>query len=101
MGTGLEGIAAKARRETKLKFTSLCHHVTRELIWESLNNIPKQSAPGVDGISVDEAKKTFEGWIEEMLSSIHRKAYKAPPDVIWGQIFILDFQSNMGSNLYS
>ena len=79
MATGLEGIAAKARRETKLKFTSLCHHVTRELIWESLNNIPRQSAPGVDGISVDEAKKTFEVWIEEMLSSIHRKAYKAPP----------------------
>ena len=79
MGTGLEGIAAKARRETKLKFTSLCHHVTRELIWESLSNIPKQSALGVDGISVDEAKKTFEVWIEEMLSSIHRKAYKAPP----------------------
>jgi RNA-directed DNA polymerase len=79
MGTGLEGIAAKARRETKLKFTSLCHHITRELIWESLSKIPKQSAPGVDGISVDEAKKTFEVWIEEMLSSIHRKAYKAPP----------------------
>ena len=79
MGTGLEGIAAKARRETKLKFTSLCHHITRELIWESLNNIPKQSAPGVDGISVDKTKETFEGWIEEMLSSIHRKAYKAPP----------------------
>ena len=79
MGTGLEGIAAKARRETKLKFTSLCHHITRELIWESLNKIPKQSAPGVDGISVDEAKKTFGVWIEEMLSSIHREAYKAPP----------------------
>jgi RNA-directed DNA polymerase len=79
MATGLEGIAAKARRETKLKFTSLCHHITRELIWESLNKIPKESAPGVDGISVEEAKKTFEGWIEEMLASIHRKAYKAPP----------------------
>jgi retron-type reverse transcriptase len=79
MGTGLGGIAAKARRETKLKFTSLCHHITRELIGESLGNIPKQSAPGVDGISVDEAKKTFEVWIEEMIASIHRKAYKAPP----------------------
>ena len=79
MGTGLGGIAAKARRETKLKFTSLCHHITRELIWESLNKIPKESAPGVDGISVEEAEKTFEVWIEEMLSSIHRKAYKAPP----------------------
>jgi RNA-directed DNA polymerase len=53
--------------------------ITRELIWESLNNIPRQSAPGVDGISVDEAKKTFEVWMEEMFASIHRKAYKAPP----------------------
>ena len=79
MGTGLEGIAAKARKEAKLKFTSLGHHITRELIWASLNKIPAQSAPGMDGISVGEAKKTFEGWIEEMLSSIHRKAYKAPP----------------------
>jgi RNA-directed DNA polymerase len=79
MGTGLEGIAAKARRETDLKFTSLCHHVSRELIWESLGNIPKQSAPGVDGVSVDEAKETFGVWIEEMLPAIHRKAYKAPP----------------------
>ena len=39
METGLEGIAAKARRETKLKFTTLCHHVTRELIWKSLDNM--------------------------------------------------------------
>src|SRR4030042_5944976 len=79
MGTGLEGIAAKARRETDLKFTSLSHHVTRELIWESLSNTPKQSAPGVDGISVEEAKEKFGKWIEEMLLSIPRKAYKAPP----------------------
>lgn len=79
MGTGLEGIAAKARRETKLKFTSLCHHVTRELIWESLCNIPSQSAPGADGIGVEEAKKTFNEWIDGMLASIHRKAYHAPP----------------------
>jgi group II intron reverse transcriptase/maturase len=79
METGLEGIAAKARRETKLKFTSLCHHVTRELIWGSLNNIPKQSAPGADGIIVEEAKKTLDEWIDGMLASIHRKAYHAPP----------------------
>ena len=79
MGTGLEGIAAKARKETKLKFTTLCHHVTRELIWKSLNSIPKQSAPGVDGINVEETKKTFDAWIGEMLTSMHRKAYHAPP----------------------
>ncbi len=59
METKLEGIAAKARKETDLKFTSLCHHVTRELIWESLCHIPTDSAPGADGITVDEAKEDF------------------------------------------
>ena len=78
MATGLEGVAAKARRETKLRFTSLCHHITRELIWESLCNIPEYSAPGVDGVTVERAKKDFEVWVEEMLRSVHRKGYKAP-----------------------
>ncbi len=79
METGLEGIAVKARKETNLRFTSLCHHVTRGLIWESLCSIPHNSAPGVDGITVDEAKKDFGSWIEQMLESMHRKGYKAPP----------------------
>ena len=79
METKLEGIAARGRKETNLKFTSLCHHVTRELIWESLCNIPNDSAPRVDGITVDEAKKDFGSRIEQMLQSMHRKGYKAPP----------------------
>jgi RNA-directed DNA polymerase len=79
METKLEGIAAKARKEANLKFTSLCHHITRGLIWENLCNIPSKSAPGVDGITVDEAKNDFGNWIDHMLQSIHHKGYKAPP----------------------
>jgi RNA-directed DNA polymerase len=79
METRLEGIAAKARQETDLKFTSLCHHVTRELIWESLCHIPHDSAPGVDGITVDEAKKDFGVWIDKMFQSMHRKGYRVGP----------------------
>jgi group II intron reverse transcriptase/maturase len=78
MQTGLERIAEKARKETKLVFTSLAHHLTRELIWESLGHIPKGSAPGVDGQSVEEAKEDFGNWSEEMLTAIHRCGYKAP-----------------------
>ena len=78
MKTGLEGVAAKARRETKLRFTSLCHHINRELIWESLCKIPEYSAPGVDGVTVERAKKDFDVWVGEMLRSVHRKGYKAP-----------------------
>lgn len=41
--------------------------------------IPKRSAPGYDGVTVDAPKETFDQWVEQMLSSVHRQGYKAPP----------------------
>ena len=71
METGLEQIAAKARSEPKLRFTSLAHRVTRERVWENLCQIPKDSSPGVDGQTVPKAKESFGDWIEAMLQSMH------------------------------
>src|ERR1017187_3583501 len=79
MTTGLERIAAKAREDRKLKFTSLAHHVTEELIWESVCHIPKNSAPGCDEQTVTEAKETFKQWAPEMLRAIHDRGYRPPP----------------------
>jgi len=78
METKLEQIAAKARRETKLRFTSLAHHITRDRVRKNLSQISKSSAAGVDGQTVEAAKKSFDGWIEPMLQSIHRQGYRAP-----------------------
>lgn len=78
MATGLERIAAKARCEPKLRFTSLAHHITKERVWENLCEIPTDSAPGVDGQTVPEAKESFEVWVEAMLQSVHRQGYQAP-----------------------
>lgn len=78
METELERIAVKARSEPKLRFTSLAHHITRERIWRNLCQIPRNSAPGVDGQTVTEAKEDFKGWVEPMLQSMHRKGYQAP-----------------------
>lgn len=78
METKLERIADKARKDTNLKFTSLTHHVTKELIYESLNHILRKSAVGIDGIDVDEAKESFENWVNDMIALIHRKGYKPP-----------------------
>src|SRR5262249_2550633 len=78
METGLEQIAEKARREPKLRFTSLAHHITRDRAWRSLSQIPNRSAAGVDSEEVSEAKRSFEGWIGPMLQSVHRKGYRAP-----------------------
>ena len=78
METKLEQIAAKARREPKLRFTSLAHHITGDRVQKNLLQIPKWSAAGVDGQTVEAARKSFDGWIEPMLQSIHRQGYRAP-----------------------
>jgi group II intron reverse transcriptase/maturase len=78
VATGLERIAAKARKEARLRFTSLAHHITRDRVWQNLCQIPSKSAPGVDGQTVVEAKESFKEWIEPMLQSMHRKGYCAP-----------------------
>jgi len=78
MPTGLERIAAKARCEPKLRFTSLAHHITKERVWGNLCQIPTDSAPGVDGQTVPEAKESFREWIAAMLQSVHRQGYQAP-----------------------
>src|SRR2546425_1170350 len=78
METKLEQIAVKARREANLRFTSLAHHITRDRVLENLSKIPKRSAAGVDGQTVEGAKESCEEWIGPMLRSIHRQGYRAP-----------------------
>jgi RNA-directed DNA polymerase len=78
MATKLEQIAVKARCEANLCFSSLAHHITRDRVLKNLLQIPKRSAAGVDGQTVEGAKKSFEEWIGPMLQSIHRQGYRAP-----------------------
>lgn len=84
MTTGLERIAAKAKNETTFQFTSLAHHISRDLVRGSLEHMPRNTSPGTDGITRDVAIHDFENWIQEMTSSIHRKSYK-PPEIrrVW------------------
>ena len=78
MKTKLEEIAERAQREPKFRFTSLGHHITKELVMESLCHIDPRSSTGIDGITVKEAKETFQTWIDPMLQSVHHKGYKPP-----------------------
>lgn len=79
MTTGMERIAAKARQQSELQFTSLAHHITETLVWESLGAIPNNSAPGCDGQSVGEAKENFKVWAPPMLQAICHRGYQPPP----------------------
>ena len=79
METGLERIAAKAQANAKLRFTSIAHHVTKELILKSLYEIPRSSTAGIDGVDVEAARGTFSDWCPGMIEKIHQKGYHPPP----------------------
>ena len=78
METDLEQIAAKARSEPTLRFTSLAHHITPDRVCRNLMRIPSRSAVGIDGQTAQAAKDSFSEWIGPMLQSIHRQGYHAP-----------------------
>ena len=77
METELERIAAKARSEPTLRFTSLAHHITPDRVCRNLMRIPSRSAVGIDGQTAQAAKDSFSEWIGPMLQSIHRQGYHA------------------------
>ncbi len=49
--SGLERVREAARRDGKLKFTALLHHVTVDLLRGSYYSLKRQVAPGVDGLA--------------------------------------------------
>ena len=71
-------VAAKARSHPKEQFNNLLHHLTYELIEECLAKIPKSSAVGVDGMTVDQARENLDWLLPPILKQIHEGRYKAP-----------------------
>jgi hypothetical protein len=59
METGLERIAAKARCEPILRFTSLVNHITRDRVERNLMRLSNRSAAVVDGQTAEASKKSY------------------------------------------
>jgi len=55
------------------------HHVTPELIKECLDRVPAKSAPGVDGMTAEQARANLDWLLPEVLKQVHQGRYAAPP----------------------
>jgi len=75
----LDYVREAARRDGKLRFTTLLHHVTVDLLRESYFSLKKQAAPGVDGVTWEEYGQTLEARLSDLHGRIHRGAYQAKP----------------------
>jgi group II intron reverse transcriptase/maturase len=76
---GLIGVREAARKDKKLRFTSLLHHITPELLRASFFELKKQAAPGIDGETWRDYAEDLERRIDDLVGQIHRGAYRAKP----------------------
>jgi RNA-directed DNA polymerase len=78
-GGGLWGVRQAARRDRKLRFTALLHHVTVDLLRAGYLTLKRSAAPGVDGVTWKEYGHGLEGRLADLHSRVHRGAYRAQP----------------------
>ena len=76
---GLERVREAAKKDGKLKFTALLHHVSTDLLRKSYYSLKRKAAPGVDGVTWREYGEDLEARINELHGRIHRGAYRARP----------------------
>jgi len=80
MASDLTRIGEKARKEPKLCFTSLYHHVTDvDNLRECYRRIKPGKASGIDGVTKEEYGKDLEGNLSDLSERLKRLAYRPQP----------------------
>jgi RNA-directed DNA polymerase len=75
----LASVRKAARKDKKVRFTALLHHVTVDRLRESFYALKRKAAPGVDGISWQEYESGLEERLVDLHSRVHRGVYRAQP----------------------
>ncbi len=79
MSTQLSRIAAKAKTEPKLRFTSLAHLITPEFLKETWHLMNRKGASGVDGETTAEFERELDKRAQRIWEQLKANQYKAPP----------------------
>ena len=77
--SGLDRVRQAAKKDGKLRFTALLHHVHIEQLRSSYHSLKKGAAAGVDGMTWEEYGEGLEGRLADLHGRIHRGAYRAKP----------------------
>ena len=75
----LDRIRQAARQRKKEKFTALFHHLTIDLLENAFDELKKDAAAGVDGLTWKEYDANLERNLEDLHARLHRGAYRALP----------------------
>lgn len=79
VGTKLQRIAEKARREPGFKFTSLFHLMNMEFLRGCFEGLRKDAASGIDRITKEEYGQNLEANLAALVERLHRMSYIPQP----------------------
>ena len=75
----LERIRQAASQRKKEKFTPPFHHLTIDLLEDAFDELKKDAAAGVDGLTWKEYDANLKRNLEDLHARLHRRAYRASP----------------------
>ena len=79
MSTQLRKIAAKAKQDTKVRFTSLAHLLTPEFLRDTWRQLNRKGASGIDGETIEAFETNLEERIQDLWRRLRAGQYQAPP----------------------
>ena len=78
--SALERVRQAARRDRKLRFTALLHHVYNpEMLREAYFRLKREAAPGVDRVTWRQYGEALEDNLQDLSDRLKRGAYRAKP----------------------
>lgn len=79
MSPGLERVRQNARKDKKMKFTALLHHVNEESLTRAFHRLHPKAAPGIDGVVWQQYRVNLTGNLQRLCQQVHRGSFRAKP----------------------
>jgi RNA-directed DNA polymerase len=79
LSSGLERVREAARRDSRIQFTSLLHHITVDLLRESYRKLNPKAAAGVDDVTWAQYGNGLESRLADLHDRVHNGRYRAKP----------------------
>ena len=79
MSPGLDGVRQAAKKDKRLRFTALLHHITADLLRQSFYSLKKEAAAGTDRMTWREYEIGLQDRMIDLHDRVHRGVYRAQP----------------------
>ena len=77
--SGLVAVRRAARQSKSVRFTTLLHHITVDLLKQSYLALERDSAAGIDGVTWQTYGENLEEKLTDLHDRVHKGSYRARP----------------------